>query len=83
MTASGADEFRVSFFVECEESLEAAEMGLDECKAGTHDGETIHAIFRAVHSIKGGAGAFGHEAMQAYTHCFENLLGDILSSPGV
>ncbi|MEL7199261.1 MAG: chemotaxis protein CheA [Pseudomonadota bacterium] len=71
------DDIQKIFFVECEESLEAAEMGLDECKAGTHDGETINAIFRAVHSIKGGAGAFGHEAMQAYTHCFENLLGDI------
>ncbi|MEO1489957.1 MAG: chemotaxis protein CheA, partial [Pseudomonadota bacterium] len=51
--------------------------GLDACKSGTHDDETINAIFRAVHSIKGGAGAFGHLAMQSYTHCFENLLGDI------
>ncbi len=71
------DDIQKIFFVECEESLEAAELGLDECKAGTHDNETINAIFRAVHSIKGGAGAFGHEALQAYTHCFENLLGDI------
>ena len=65
------------FFVECEESLEAAEAGLDACRNGTHDDETINAIFRAVHSVKGGAGAFGHLAMQAFTHCFENLLGEI------
>ncbi|MEM6909193.1 MAG: chemotaxis protein CheA [Pseudomonadota bacterium] len=71
------DDIQQIFFVECEESLEAAEAGLDACKAGTHDDETINAIFRAVHSIKGGAGAFGHEKLQAYTHCFENLLGEI------
>jgi two-component system chemotaxis sensor kinase CheA len=65
------------FFVECEEALEATEAGLDACKAGTHDDETINAIFRGVHSIKGGAGAFGHSALQSYTHAFENLLGDI------
>lgn len=71
------DDIQQIFFVECDEALEAAETGLDACKAGTHDAETINAIFRGVHSIKGGAGAFGHAAMQAYTHCFENLLGDV------
>lgn len=71
------DDIQQIFFVECDEALEAAESGLDACKAGTHDAETINAIFRGVHSIKGGAGAFGHAAMQAYTHCFENLLGEV------
>ena len=71
------DDTQQIFFVECEEALEATETGLDACKAGTHDDETINAIFRGVHSIKGGAGAFGHTALASYTHCFENLLGDI------
>ena len=71
------DDIQQIFFVECDEALEAAETGLDACRNGTHDAETINAIFRAVHSIKGGAGAFGHAAMQAYTHAFENLLGDV------
>lgn len=71
------DDIQQIFFVECEEALEATETGLDACKAGTHDGETINAIFRGVHSIKGGAGAFGHTALASYTHSFENLLGDI------
>lgn len=71
------DDIQQIFFVECEEALEAAETGLDACRAGTHDSETINAIFRAVHSIKGGAGAFGHLAMQAFTHSFETLLADI------
>jgi two-component system chemotaxis sensor kinase CheA len=71
------DDIKQIFFVECEESLEAAESGLAACREGTHDAETINAIFRAVHSIKGGAGAFGHTALAAYTHGFENLLGDV------
>lgn len=71
------DDIKQIFFVECEESLEAAETGLAACREGTHDSETINAIFRAVHSIKGGAGAFGHTALAAYTHGFENLLGDV------
>jgi two-component system chemotaxis sensor kinase CheA len=71
------DDIQQIFFVECEEALEATEAGLAACREGTHDGETINAIFRAVHSIKGGAGAFGHTALAAYTHGFENLLGEI------
>lgn len=71
------DDIKQIFFVECEESLEAAETGLAACREGTHDSETINAIFRAVHSIKGGAGAFGHTALAAYTHGFENLLGEL------
>jgi len=71
------DDIQQIFFVECEEALEAAETGLDACRQGTHDGETINAIFRAVHSVKGGAGAFGHLPLQAFTHGFENLLGEI------
>lgn len=71
------DDIQQIFFVECEESLEAAENGLAACRAGTHDAETINAIFRAVHSIKGGAGAFGHLPLQAFTHGFETLLAEI------
>lgn len=71
------DDIMQIFLVECEEGLEAAEAGLAACREGSHDSETINAIFRAVHSIKGGAGAFGHVAMQAYTHIYENLLGEV------
>ena len=71
------EEIQGIFFAECDESLQAAESGLAACQAGTHDAETINAIFRAVHSIKGGAGAFGFEGLQAYTHVFETLLSDV------
>ena len=54
-----AEEIQAIFFAECEESLAAAEQGLAACKEGTQDDDTVNAIFRAVHSIKGGGGAFG------------------------
>ena len=71
------EEIQGIFFLECEESLAAAEQGLAACKVGTQDADTVNAIFRAVHSIKGGAGAFGFSALQAFTHVFETLLSDV------
>ncbi|TYC94751.1 chemotaxis protein CheA [Novosphingobium sp. BW1] len=71
------EEIQQIFFVECEESLAAAEAGLAACRAGTQDADTVNGVFRAVHSIKGGAGAFGYGALQAYTHTFETLLSDV------
>lgn len=72
-----SEEIQTIFFVECEEALAAAEAALDLCRQGQADHETINAIFRAVHSIKGGAGAFGLDPLQAYTHGFETLLSDV------
>lgn len=71
------EEIQAIFFVECEEALAAAETALDQCRRCDADAETVNGIFRAVHSIKGGAGAFGFTALQAYTHGFETLLSDV------
>lgn len=62
------------FFEECEEALGGAESGLIECREDRATDETVNSIFRAVHSIKGGAGAFGFTALQAFTHKFETVL---------
>jgi chemotaxis protein histidine kinase CheA len=43
-------------------------------RADAHDAETINTIFRAVHSIKGGACVFGHERLQGFTHQYGTLL---------
>ena len=72
-----SEEIQAIFFAECEESLAAAETGLAACQAGTQDDDTVNAVFRGVHSIKGGAGAFGFIALQAFTHTFETLLSDV------
>lgn len=68
------EEIQGIFFLECEEALALAEEGLMACEAGTADGETVNSIFRAVHSIKGGAGAFSFTQLQAFTHKFETVL---------
>lgn len=71
------EEIQAIFFAECEELLAAAEAGLAACQAGTQDADTVNAVFRGVHSIKGGAGAFGYAELQAFTHTFETLLSDV------
>ncbi len=70
-------EIRASFFVECEELLEALQDGLSMLEGGGADGETIHVVFRAVHSIKGGAGAFGLSDLVGFAHAFETVLDEV------
>ena len=41
------------------------------------DPEVINAIFRAAHSIKGGAGTFGFTAVADFTHVVETLLDEM------
>ena len=72
-------ELRPIFFQECEELLAAAEDHLMALDRGNRDPETLNGIFRAIHSIKGGAGAFGFERMVGFAHVFESLL-DLLRS---
>lgn len=67
-------EIRASFFIECEELLEALQDGLEAMSDGEIDSETINVVFRAVHSIKGGAGAFGLDQLVGFAHKFENAL---------
>ncbi|OBS52351.1 MULTISPECIES: chemotaxis protein CheA [Methylosinus] len=68
-----------TFFQECEEQLVELESGLLKIEAGECDAETVNAVFRAVHSIKGGAGAFGFEQLVEFVHVFETTL-DLLRS---
>ena len=70
---------KVTFFQECDELLADLETGLLAIEAGDADGETINAVFRAVHSVKGGAGAFGLDDLVRFAHVFETLLDEIRS----
>lgn len=67
-------DFYDTFFEEAEELLADMERYLLELDVDEPDNEQLNAIFRAAHSIKGGAGTFGFEALQRTTHLFENLL---------
>jgi two-component system chemotaxis sensor kinase CheA len=68
------DHLKSTYFQECAELLESAYGDLTALEDGRHDEETIHAIFRAIHSIKGGGGAFGFTRMVSFAHRFETLL---------
>ncbi len=63
-----------TFFQECEEHLAELETGLLAIDDGDHDLETVNAVFRAVHSIKGGAGAFSLDDLIHFAHVFETAL---------
>ena len=68
-------QFHAAFFEESREGLDAMEaglLGLEE--SGRADAETVNTIFRAAHSIKGGAATFGFGAVTDLTHVLETLL---------
>ncbi len=73
------NEIKEIFFQECEEQLAELESGLLRMNDGDHDSETVNAVFRAVHSIKGGAGAFGLDDLVAFAHVFETTLDCVRS----
>ena len=74
------NEIKEIFFQECEEQLAELESGLLRLNDGDRDPETVNAVFRAVHSIKGGAGAFGLEALVSFAHVFETTLECVRSN---
>lgn len=89
---SSSIDIRQTFFQECEELLEALDDGLNALAAASEDGsvesETVNAVFRAVHSIKGGAAAFGLESLVRFAHQFETALdamrsGKLVATPEI
>lgn len=62
------------FFEESAEGLEIMESGLLGLDLGAADLEIINNIFRAAHSIKGGAGTFGFMDISGFTHGVETIL---------
>jgi two-component system chemotaxis sensor kinase CheA len=64
------------FFEERFEGLDAMESGLLTLEDSA-DKETINTIFRAAHSIKGGAGTFGFMEISEFTHSVETLLDEM------
>jgi len=67
-------QFKQTFFAECEELLGDLEGHLMALQSGEGDNGTLNAVFRAIHSIKGGAGAFGFDRLVAFAHIFETVL---------
>lgn len=67
-------DFYQTFFDEADELLADMEQHLLGLDPQEPDSEQLNAIFRAAHSIKGGAGTFGFTVLQETTHILENIL---------
>jgi two-component system chemotaxis sensor kinase CheA len=73
------DTIRAIFFEECDELLVELDRHLQAFEAGSSDPESINGAFRAIHSIKGGAGAFALASLIAFAHVFETALDAVRS----
>ncbi|MFS3136021.1 chemotaxis protein CheA [Gluconacetobacter sacchari] len=73
------DDILQIFFQECDEQLQELEGGLSALSDGVSEHETVNAVFRAVHSIKGGAASFGLDNLVRFAHVFENALDGLRS----
>lgn len=67
-------ELLVNYTIESAELLQVMEEGLMELESIEESEETINAIFRAAHTIKGGAGIFGFKHIVGFTHVVESVL---------
>jgi two-component system chemotaxis sensor kinase CheA len=71
---SSFEQLKQTFFDECGDLLQQIENGLTEIREGTQSEDTINAVFRGVHSVKGGAGIFGFDTLVGFAHVFETVL---------
>lgn len=76
---AGQDSFRDLFFEEAEDLLVTLSDEVSRLKSGDRDPEIVHSIFRAVHSIKGSAGAFALARLVGFAHRFETVLDALRS----
>ncbi|HEX5129915.1 MAG TPA: chemotaxis protein CheA [Usitatibacter sp.] len=75
--------FIATFFDEAHEHLESIEERAMTLGQGGDDAETLNAIFRAAHSIKGGSGTFGFTQLTEATHEMETLFDALRKGEGV
>jgi len=68
------EQFRETFFLECDELLSKLESHLSALEKDGSNVEEVDAAFRALHSIKGGAGMFGYARLVGFAHLFESAL---------
>ncbi len=71
------DEVQTLFFEESFENLDVMESGLLDLNVGAVDKEHVNSIFRAAHSIKGGAGIFKFDKVVHFAHTIETLLDEM------
>ncbi len=74
------EDFQALFFIECDENLSDLQTRLDALLSGDRDPEMVNAAFRAVHSVKGGAAAFGFMSLVGFAHDFETVMDRVRSN---
>jgi two-component system chemotaxis sensor kinase CheA len=77
---SAMDDALNTFIIESRELLEQMEAALLRVEQMPEDADTINAIFRAAHTIKGSAGLFGIEHIVTFTHAAESVLAKVRNS---
>ncbi len=75
--AIDTSQFFQIFFEETEEQLQELETLLLALDLREPNNESLHAIFRIAHSIKGNAGTFGFNELTDLTHVMESLLDEV------
>jgi two-component system chemotaxis sensor kinase CheA len=68
---------RDGYLEEARENLHQFEQALLAMETDPGNTEAVNTAFRAAHTIKGGAGMFGYDAVVHFTHDVESLLDDI------
>lgn len=75
--ATDLSAFHRTFFDESLEGVDIMESGLLSLHSGVDTSDAINAVFRAAHSIKGGAGTFGFTRVASFTHILETRLDEM------
>jgi two-component system chemotaxis sensor kinase CheA len=73
------DDALVTFVAESRELLQEMEDALLQIEQNPDDADTLNAIFRAAHTIKGSAGLFGLDELVGFTHAAESVLDEVRS----
>ncbi|MFH0977556.1 MAG: chemotaxis protein CheA [Spirochaetota bacterium] len=71
---SELDNIKQTFFIESREMLDEMERCLLALEKEPGDQESINALFRSVHTIKGSSGMFGYSEIERFSHVVENIL---------
>ncbi len=69
------------FIEEAKEHLQTLEQGILELEASVQDSETINGMFRAAHSVKGGAAMLGYSSIQKIAHRLEDSFKILRENP--
>ena len=75
--SDGLDKMADIFLEEASDLLEKLEDHLLKLEQSPDDADTIAAVFRTMHTIKGSAGMFGFNAVSRFTHQAENTFDEV------